>query len=264
MRQHAGRSGRDSNVVVPGDLRRFIHRALSHTLPQIFLFRVSLIAADRMPVTSKITKERLLRPSDAAFGNIGLVDHLSNILVFAILVVKVVFARTGHRLSPQVPSVSIAILPENFRFKVTTLSHNLIKDCRPVGQTDIASVDESMFLLYAVPLSAVMLQFLRSLLFVFSRVVLTVAGGCIALDGLYEVCTRRLPPNILRSCAGNQLARNVIRELLLALGGCLIAIGTAVGVLANSIVLLACTVAAYGPPAEGHPIRTFRTLLGRD
>lgn len=54
------------------------------------------------------------------------------------------------------------------------------------------------------------------------------------MGGLYDVCTRRLPPNLLRSCAGNQPACNVIRELLRALGGCLIAIGAAVGVLANS------------------------------
>jgi hypothetical protein len=72
-------------------------------------------------------------------------------------------------------------------------------------------------------------------LLAYSRVVLTVAGGCIASGGLYDVCTRRLPPNILRSRAGNQLACNVIRELLRALGGCLIAIGAAVGVLANSV-----------------------------
>ena len=54
------------------------------------------------------------------------------------------------------------------------------------------------------------------------------------MGGLYDVCTRRLPPNLLRNCPGNQPACNVIRELLRALGGCLIAIGAAVGVLANS------------------------------
>ena len=61
---------------------------------------------------------------------------------------------------------------------------------------------------------------------------MTVAAACIVLGGLYDVFTPQLPPNLARRCVGNEDGRVVIRELLRALGACLVAIGAAVGVLA--------------------------------
>jgi hypothetical protein len=72
-------------------------------------------------------------------------------------------------------------------------------------------------------------------LYLYSRIVLTVAGTCIALGGLYDVFTPRLPPNLGRRCFGNKEGRIAIRELLRALGGCLVSIGAAVGVLATTL-----------------------------
>ena len=69
----------------------------------------------------------------------------------------------------------------------------------------------------------------------YSRIVLTAAGVCIALGGLYDVFTPRLPPNLASRCSGNEDGRIAIRELLRALGGCLVAIGATVGVLATSM-----------------------------
>jgi hypothetical protein len=72
-------------------------------------------------------------------------------------------------------------------------------------------------------------------LYTHSRIVLTVAGVCIAFGGLYDAFTPRLPANLIIRCDGNQQAARVIRELLRALGGCLIGIGAAVGILANVV-----------------------------
>jgi hypothetical protein len=70
---------------------------------------------------------------------------------------------------------------------------------------------------------------------VYSRMVLTVAAACIALGGLYDVFTPQLPPNLARRCFGNEDGCIAIRELLRALGACLVAIGVAVGVLATTM-----------------------------
>ena len=69
----------------------------------------------------------------------------------------------------------------------------------------------------------------------YSRIVLTVAAVCIALGGLYDVFTPQLPPNLARRCFGNEDGRVAVRELLRALGGCLVAIGAAVGELATTM-----------------------------
>lgn len=69
----------------------------------------------------------------------------------------------------------------------------------------------------------------------YSRILLTAAATCIVLGGLYDVFTPQLPPNLAAKCAGNEAGRLAIRELLRALGGCLVAIGAAVGVLATTI-----------------------------
>jgi len=72
-------------------------------------------------------------------------------------------------------------------------------------------------------------------LYLFSWIVLASAGVCIALGGLYDVCTPRLPPNLATECLGNEKACAIIRELLRALGACLVAIGATVVILATSI-----------------------------
>jgi len=60
------------------------------------------------------------------------------------------------------------------------------------------------------------------------RVVLDCAAGLIALGGIYDIFTTRLP-----ACADDARTRTVVRELLRALGGCLMSIGIAVAVLVN-------------------------------
>lgn len=55
------------------------------------------------------------------------------------------------------------------------------------------------------------------------------------MGGLYDVFTPRLPPSLQNKCAGDKRGLVAIRELLRALGGCLIAIGAAVVVLATTL-----------------------------
>src|SRR5579884_3752609 len=67
----------------------------------------------------------------------------------------------------------------------------------------------------------------------YSRMVLTLAGGLIALGGLYDLCTPRPPANLARKVQGNEEAGIAVRELLRALGACLFAIGATVVILAT-------------------------------
>ena len=69
----------------------------------------------------------------------------------------------------------------------------------------------------------------------YSQIVLTIAGICIALGGLYDLSTPRLPANLASKCVGSVEACRVIREVLRALGGCLVAIGATVCLLAIGI-----------------------------
>jgi len=71
-------------------------------------------------------------------------------------------------------------------------------------------------------------------LYIYSQIVLTLAAVGIAMGGLYDALTRRLPPNLQSRCAGNQEAMIAMRELLRALGGSLICIGATVAILARS------------------------------
>ena len=73
-------------------------------------------------------------------------------------------------------------------------------------------------------------------MYLYSGIVLTGAATCIALGGLYDVFTPQLPPNLASRCSGNEDGRIAIRELLRALGGCLVGIGAAVGILATTLV----------------------------
>ena len=72
-------------------------------------------------------------------------------------------------------------------------------------------------------------------MYLYSRIVLTVAATSIALGGLYDVFAPQLPPNLARRCFGNEHGRIAIRELLRALDGCLVGIGAAVGALAITL-----------------------------
>jgi hypothetical protein len=60
------------------------------------------------------------------------------------------------------------------------------------------------------------------------RVILLVAGFLIAAGGLYDLLTPRLPANLAAICADSEAAPKLVRELLRALGGALVAIGAAV------------------------------------
>jgi hypothetical protein len=61
-----------------------------------------------------------------------------------------------------------------------------------------------------------------------ARAVLVIAGLLIAMGGLYDLFTPRLPPNLLAICGVNHRAQSLVRELLRALGGALTAIGLSV------------------------------------
>lgn len=63
---------------------------------------------------------------------------------------------------------------------------------------------------------------------IIARVILRIAGALIAAGGFFDLFTPRLPRNLQAACTGNESARKLIRELLRALGGALIAIGIAV------------------------------------
>src|SRR5271165_4596751 len=69
-----------------------------------------------------------------------------------------------------------------------------------------------------------------------ARAVLTTAAFLIALGGLYDLFTPELPANLIEICAGNERARNLVRELLRALGAALVAIGITVAILVISPV----------------------------
>lgn len=74
-------------------------------------------------------------------------------------------------------------------------------------------------------------------MYLYSRIVLTVAAVGIALGGLYDIFTPSLPSNFAGRCSGNEAAGIVIRELLRALGACLVAIGATVGMVTATMDL---------------------------
>lgn len=67
-------------------------------------------------------------------------------------------------------------------------------------------------------------------------ITLDVSALFITLGGFYDVFTPRLPANLLERCGENRDAQVLVRALLRALGGCLVAIGIAVAILANGPV----------------------------
>jgi hypothetical protein len=70
-----------------------------------------------------------------------------------------------------------------------------------------------------------------------ARVVLNSAAALIVLGGLYDLLTPKLPPNLAAICGDNDRARKLVRELLRALGGSLVAVGSTVAVLVNTSTL---------------------------
>jgi hypothetical protein len=66
-----------------------------------------------------------------------------------------------------------------------------------------------------------------------ARIILYCAAAFIAIGGLYDVFVPRLPSNLVAMCGGDQRASKLVRELLRALGGSLIAVGTAVAFLVS-------------------------------
>jgi hypothetical protein len=67
-----------------------------------------------------------------------------------------------------------------------------------------------------------------------ARLVLEIAAALIALGGLYDLLTPKLPANLVALCGGNEQACRLARELLRALGGALFAVGAAVSVLVSA------------------------------
>jgi hypothetical protein len=67
-----------------------------------------------------------------------------------------------------------------------------------------------------------------------ARIVLNTAAALIVLGGLYDLFTPKLPPNLTAICGDNDRAQQLVRELLRALGGALIAVGATVAALVNT------------------------------
>jgi hypothetical protein len=67
-----------------------------------------------------------------------------------------------------------------------------------------------------------------------ARIVLNSAAALITLGGLYDLLTPKLPPNLTAICGENVPARKLVRELLRALGGSLVAVGATIAALVNT------------------------------
>lgn len=64
-------------------------------------------------------------------------------------------------------------------------------------------------------------------------VALNTAAGLIGCGGLYDIFLPRLPGNLSKMCGENTAALKLVRELLRALGGSLVAVGATAAVLIN-------------------------------
>jgi hypothetical protein len=64
-----------------------------------------------------------------------------------------------------------------------------------------------------------------------SRIVLISTAALITVGGLYDLLTPKLPPNLAAICGDNARAQKLVRELLRALGGSLVAVGATVAAL---------------------------------
>lgn len=70
-----------------------------------------------------------------------------------------------------------------------------------------------------------------------ARVLLDVASGLITLGGLYDIFVPALPPHLAALCGTDEKPRKLARELLRALGGCLVAVGLTVALLVNGSLI---------------------------
>jgi uncharacterized protein YjeT (DUF2065 family) len=67
-----------------------------------------------------------------------------------------------------------------------------------------------------------------------ARIVLNSAAALIVLGGLYDLLAPKLPPNLVAICGDNDRAQKLVRELLRALGGSLVAVGATIAALVNT------------------------------
>lgn len=67
------------------------------------------------------------------------------------------------------------------------------------------------------------------------QIVLEITGVLIALGGLYDLFTPTLPAHLAAICGAHDRSSALVREMLGALGGCLIAIGFTVSILASGL-----------------------------
>ncbi len=68
-----------------------------------------------------------------------------------------------------------------------------------------------------------------------ARIILYCAAALITLGGLYDVFVPRLPPNLVAMCGEDKRACKLVRELLWALGGSLVAAGATVACLVSRL-----------------------------
>jgi hypothetical protein len=68
-----------------------------------------------------------------------------------------------------------------------------------------------------------------------ARSLLYCAAALIALGGLYDVFGPALPSNLAAMCGGDERACKLVRELLRALGGSLVAVGATVALLVSQM-----------------------------
>lgn len=66
-------------------------------------------------------------------------------------------------------------------------------------------------------------------------ITLEASGVLIALGGLYDIFTPKLPPNLASICGADDQSSHLVRQLLKALGACLLAVGVTVIILAAGL-----------------------------
>jgi hypothetical protein len=69
-----------------------------------------------------------------------------------------------------------------------------------------------------------------------ARIALDSAAALIILGGLYDLFVPKLPPNLVAMCSNDERTHKLVRELLRALGGSLVAIGGTIALLVNGPV----------------------------
>jgi hypothetical protein len=77
-----------------------------------------------------------------------------------------------------------------------------------------------------------------------ARIMLYCAAALIAIGGLYDVFVPRLPSNLVAMCGGDERACKLVRELLRALGGSLVAVGATVAFRLRESTLWGCIESA--------------------